>query len=569
MTRFLYVGVAFLGLWAAAGDAQLSPNSDAFARAGSPSSLSSEEAAETASANQSKSAPGAPSQAESAERAVSPPPEQAETERDSESPPSPAQPATNGVPFSRAWLVEEAKRLSKQPFAPATMTFPPSLANLTYDQYRSIRFKTAEAIWAGQHRGFSLDLLPPGFYYKTPVQLNLVEGNTATPLRFDSNLFDYGAGVQAPTDDSGLSYAGFAVRSPIKRPDYSDIFLVFQGASYFRAVGRDESFGLSARGLAIKTARPEGEEFPIFTRFWIERPAPHAQALTVHALLDSPSVVGAYTFRIAPGEETSMEVQATLFPRTELSAFGIAPLTSMFLFDESNRAQFDDFRDAVHDSDGVQMINGNGERIFRPLANPKTLQVSSFLGSNPQGFGLVQRERKFTAYQDYEARYDLRPSAWIEPNGDWGDGHVELVEIPSRREINDNIVLFWQPAESWEPGMAHEFSYRLLWGSEPPDGASLARVDATRSGLARDKARRDFVVDFRPPGEIPNEITPQLTASGGQILHARTEIVQPTGRYRVSFELDPEGADSIDMRLVLMDTDNKPWSETWLYRWTR
>ncbi len=240
----------------------------------------------------------------------------------------------------------------------------------------------------------------------------------------------------------------------------------------------------------------------------------------------------------------------------------------MFLFDASNRARFDDFRDAVHDSDGLEMVNGHGERIWRPLANPRTLQVSAFIDSSPRGFGLIQRKRKFSDYEDAEARYDRRPSLWIEPRGDWGRGDVELVEIPSDREIHDNIVAYWQPAK---PLPAHEpaaFSYRLRWTDEPLD-ESLARVVATRSGRAVNSDARSFVVDFHSPAEIPDDLAVEVTSSSGKILAPRGARVEAADNiYRAAFELDPGRSDAVELRLVLT-SKTRPWSETWLYRWTR
>ncbi len=227
---------------------------------------------------------------------------------------------------------------------------------------------------------------------------------------------------------------------------------MFQGASYFRAVAQHLLYGLSARGLAINTAEPSGEEFPAFTHFWIERPAPRASSIVIYALLESASTTGAYRFTVQPGVETVMDVELTLFPRADMHVVGIAPLTSMFLFDETNRGRLDDYRPEVHDSDGLQITSKTGEHIFRQLANPIKLQVSTFTTQPPQGFGLVQRSREQSDFQDFENLYERRPSAWVEPKGDWGAGAVELVEIPSGRESNDNIVAFWRPAQASESG---------------------------------------------------------------------------------------------------------------------
>jgi glucans biosynthesis protein len=439
---------------------------------------------------------------------------------------------------------------------------------LSYDQYRAIRFQKGASIWSGEDRTFTIDLFHPGFIYETPVNINIVT-DLARRVLFTNEIFDYGPEVTAvPTSNDARGYSGFRVRAPINRPDYLDEFLVFQGASYFRGVGRDQTYGISARGLAVRTARPEGEEFPVFTDFWIERPAKKASSLVIHAMLQSPSVVGAYTFTVTPGDETVIDVDMTLFPRTELTAYGIAPLTSMFLFDASARARFDDFRDAVHDSDGLEMVTGRGERVWRPLANPRALQVSGFIDKSPRGFGLLQRKRNFADFEDWEARYERRPALWVEPRGDWGEGHVELVEIPSDREIHDNIVAYWQSATPLPPGKAAEFSYRLRYTNEPLDD-SLARVVATRSGVAqRSPDQRAFVIDFKGATPPPDDLQITATSSPGQVLDARGSLVTETGAYRVSFELAPERADLVELRVVLTSKE-QPWSETWLYRWTR
>jgi len=470
----------------------------------------------------------------------------------------------------RAWLVELAGQLAALPYQPQEMPGLGELADISYDQYREIRSRPEVAIWRGEQRGFVLDLLHPGFFFKTPVQINLLEpGGRSVAIPFSSSLFSYGRGVTPPEQDAGLAFSGFRARYPINRPDVLDEIIVFQGASYFRAVARDQRYGISARGLAVKTASTDGEEFPAFTRFWIERPGLDADVLNIHAMLDSRSVTGAYTFQVRPGDDTVIEVEVDLFPRTDVTDIGIAPLTSMFLFDSANRSRFDDYRNAVHDSDGLQMLSGRNERIWRPLANPVMLQESMFVDDNPKGFGLVQRQRRFESYQDNEAHYELRPSAWVEPLGDWGHGFVELVEIPSDREYHDNIVAFWRPAETLLAGHSYHYAYRLHWCDDPPDGTLLARIAATRAGLTFDGKHRLFVVDFNLPTRmLPADLKPVVTASEGQLLDVTGEVVEPTSSYRVSFAFDPSGSDLSEFRLQLMSGD-EPWSETWLYRWTK
>ena len=471
-------------------------------------------------------------------------------------------------PFDRASLLARAAELAKQPHA---LPPPPEGEGprLTYDQYRSIRFDPAAAIWKNENRNFAVDLLYPGFIFDVPVNINLVVGGTARRVLFMNDKFAYGPEVPAVATGELGGYSGFRVRAPINAAGYFDEFLVFQGASYFRAVAKGQVYGLSARGLAVRTARAEREEFPYFTDFWIERPPEGATAIVIHALLQSPSVVGAYTFKAKPGEETVIDVDAALFPRVDLTAFGIAPLTSMFLFDSSNRMRFDDYRDAVHDSDGLQILNGRGERLWRPLANPRMVaQVSAFLDDSPKGFGLLQRKRAFGDYQDAEAQYDRRPSAWVEPSTEWGPGHVELVEIPSPREMNDNIVAYWQPADPIPAGQSRQFSYRLRFTVEPLDD-SLARVLGTRVGHSlNNDGHRSFVIDFKGAGDIPDGIVPEVWSSAGEVFAPRGQVVPQTGAYRVAFEFDPEGEEIVEMRVVL-HSGGKPWSETWLYRWTR
>lgn len=471
-------------------------------------------------------------------------------------------------PFDRAILEARAADLARRRHVQPVRPEAAGRERLTYDQYRAIRFKRDASIWAREDRTFSLDLFYPGFIFDTPVNVNLVVGQVARRVLFTNDVFEFGPEVPVIEARDGLGYSGFRVRAPLNRPDYPDEFLVFQGASYFRAVGRGQLYGISARGLAVRTARPEGEEFPAFTDFWIERPPRGAGQIVVHALLQSRSVVGAYTFTARPGAETVIDVEVTLFPRVDIEAFGIAPLTSMFLFDATNRARFDDYRNAVHDSDGLLILNGRNELLWRPIANPRTLQVSSFLDDGPKGFGLLQRKRRFGDFEDAEAQYDRRPSAWVEPKGDWGAGHVELVEIPTDLEINDNVVAYWQPRRPLAAGEPARFEYRLRFTSEPLDPV-LARVVATRVGQALQSGdQRSFVIDFQATGPVPPDLRLRVSTSAGRLLAPRWQFVQQTGVIRLSFELDPGRATLAELRAEVL-SGGRPWGETWLYRWTR
>jgi glucans biosynthesis protein len=299
----------------------------------------------------------------------------------------------------------------------------------------------------------------------------------------------------------------------------------------------------------------------------VERPDPRAKSIVIYALLDSVSATGAYRFTVQPGAETLMDVELTVFPRAEMRVVGIAPLTSMFLFDETNRGHLDDYRPEVHDSDGLMIESNSGEQIFRQLANPIQLQVSSFTTQPPKGFGLVQRSRQQSDFQDFENQYERRPSAWIEPKGDWGPGGVELVEIPSGRESNDNIVAFWRPARGLTPNHPAHFEYRITWLAEPALPKGMGKVVATRSGASIDGKRRVFILDFVGAGERIDGLRLELAVSRGKVSNATLMSNGAVHGLRASFEIDPNDADLIELHLRVMRGDT-PVTETWLYRWT-
>ncbi len=480
-------------------------------------------------------------------------------------------PATDGkgtprYRFDGNTVLDLARRTAGSAFVPKRLDNP-ALQQLSYDQYRDIRFNPIRAIWHTEQVPFRVELFPAGFLFQTPVVVSVVEGGLARDIASAPDSFALGNSIAKQLANQPLPLSGFRVRTRLNSRSVWDEFLVFQGASYFRSVARDTLYGLSARGLAIRTAHPTGEEFPAFTHFWIERPSANAAAIVVHALLDSPSTAGAYRFSVTPGVESVMDVDVTLFPRVALDNIGIAPLTSMFLFDESERARIDDFRDEVHDSDGLQIVTASGERVWRPLKNPTQLQVSSFTSQAPRGFGLVQRSRRVSDYHDLEAHYEQRPSVWIEPTSDWGAGAVQLFEIPTNNETNDNIVAFWRPTSVIPEGKPYHFSYRMRWNKQPKLTPALGKVTTTRSGPSFDGKRRIFVVEFTGTGRVIEGLRVDAGTSAGKLSNV---VVQPsplTKGVRASFELDPSNADVAELRLRLMRAD-KPVSETWLYRWT-
>jgi len=475
-----------------------------------------------------------------------------------------------GTPFSEAWLRTEARRLAAEPYRPPGPALPGALTELTYDDHRDIRFRTDQALWRGDDLPFEVQFFHPGGLFQTPVHIFEVRDGLAREVAYGAELFDYGANELPPLPED-LGFAGFRLHYPLNRPDYLDELVVFLGASYFRALGRGHQYGLSARGLAIDTATSQGEEFPAFTAFWLKRPLPGADRAMAYALLDSPSVTGAYTFIITPGDATVMDVSVALFPRTAVERLGVAPLTSMYLFGPNDRLGIDDFRPRVHDSDGLAVWTGSGERIWRPLVNPESLRISSFTDETPRGFGLVQRERDFEAYQDLEARYELRPTAWVQPLGDWGRGRVQLIEIPTDEEIHDNIVAYWVPETPVEPGRELSFGYRLHWCTRPPQPPAGGLVVATHVGAGSVPDSRKFVIDYAggPLDDLAPDapVEPVVTVWHGEVHNPVAVHNDAVGGWRLFFDMTSDADRPVEMRAFLR-LDDAALTETWSYQWT-
>ncbi len=479
--------------------------------------------------------------------------------------------AAEATPFSAADVLKQARALAAEKFMRPKADLPKAFQELSYDQYRDIRFKRERAIWASEGLPFVVELFHRGSLFTDPVAMYVVADGQARRIAYSPDLFTFGPSVPPPAEGPIADFAGFRLRAPINRPDSFDEFVLFQGASYFRATAKGQGYGLSARGLALNTGASEGEEFPFFRAFWIEQPTPQSSALVVHALLDSASTTGAYRLTIRPGDTTVMDVELTLYPRVELKQAGLAPLSSMFFFGPNDRAGIDDFRPAVHDSDGLAIWNGRGEWLWRPLTNPETLQVSAFSDNNPRGFGLLQRHRAFADYQDLETHYERRPSLWVEAIGDWGSGGVQLIEIPSKSEANDNVVVFWLPSHPLPAQAEYRFTYRLHWCWTPPAVPARATTADTRVGMGPEKGTRRFMIDF--VGGHLGELKPDapveaaITTSAGSVQHAVAQPNSATGGWRVSFVLALGSAALCELRCTLKLGDEL-LSEVWSYRWT-
>nr|WP_128637758.1 glucan biosynthesis protein D [Shewanella putrefaciens] len=481
-----------------------------------------------------------------------------------------------GEEFSYAWLKGHARTLAAESYVSHKGELPKSLQGMSWDDYQQFHFKKKAAMWRDQDSEFRAELFHLGLYFDTPVHIYELDESKAKLIEYSPSMFDYGKskvkGSQLPKD---LGFAGFRMQF---NTDWQRDVVAFLGASYFRAVGQEMQYGLSARGLAVDTALPKPEEFPMFTHFWLEKPKPGSNIATVYALLDSPSVTGAYRFDIEPGERLKMKVDAAIYPRKAIERLGVAPLTSMYMVGENDRRTGYDWRQEIHDSDGLAMHTGSGEWIWRPLANPENLRFNAYSDENPRGFGLMQRDRNFDHYQDDGVFYEKRPSLWIEPTGSWGKGSVQLVEIPTLDETFDNIVAFWNPAEPILPGQELLYSYNMYWGGIPPVQSPRARVVDTFTGLGgvvgqkRKYYSKRFVIDFAG-GTLPmlgkdTQVKAVISTSQGRVEIESARPLASINGYRAMFDVVPpeDSVEPINLR-VYLEVDGQPLSETWMYQW--
>lgn len=497
--------------------------------------------------------------------------------------PVPAHAAAPGgsQPFDFAVLKGHARALAQTPYQSPSTELPPGLAKIGYDAFQAIRFRPGRGLWAGDGLDFQLQFFHRGYKFTKRVRMFEVVQGQAREIAYDPAMFDLSAtGLDARTLRPELSFAGFRVHY---HTNWDADVAAFLGASYFRAVGSDSrQYGVSARGLSIGTGSERAEEFPDFTAFWFERPQPGSGRLTFYASLDSPSVAGAYRFDLYPGAPLVMDVDAVLYARNAIQRLGIAPLTSMYLCGENDRRVGDDWRPEIHDSDGLFMQTGSGERIWRPLTNPSGVHLYSYLDRDPRGFGLLQRDRVFDHYQDDGAHYEQRPSVWVAPRPlagtGWAEGAVMLLEYAARDETIDNVAASWVPARAPNPGDELLYSYRLRWGLDVASEGSLGRVVATRTGIGgvigqpRTHFSWRFAVDF-VGGELPTigkgvTVEPVIAASRGKIelTSARPQFAIKGYRAMFDLALADDSTEPIDLRMYLR-VGSEPLTETWVYQW--
>ncbi len=519
---------------------------------------------------------------------------------------------------AQAWSLDDVAALASQraatPFTPAPQAVPPELAQLSYDDYRDIRSAPERRLWRADKLAYEANFFHVG-RQGDPVRMHEVTAAGVQHLPYDPAQFNFGKNTLSPQRWGDIGYGGLRIFSQLNAATAKDELIVFSGASYFRALGAGQRYGLSARGLAVNTAGSAPEEFPRFTDFWLAKPADKGGPLTVYALLDAERMTGAYRFDIQPGEQTVVAVQARIYLRARNSAassaansatngpadkplttLGIAPLTSMFFFAENQPfpgQRSGDFRPEVHDSDGLMLATddgqGGGEWLWRPLQNPAKPLVTSFAMQRLKGFGLMQRDRNFSSYEDTEARYELRPSAWVTPLSGFGAGRVELLQFSTPDETHDNVAAYWVPDTLPAPGQPLVLAYQIAWQGKhqqlPPNGW----VTQTRRGIGYSKQGADalgqqvqFVVDFAGPAlaALPDDAQVQAitTASANaRVVESLAYRNPATGGWRMTLRverLNPSQTlppnqtkapiEPIELRAFLQHKHHS-LSETWTY----
>jgi glucans biosynthesis protein len=489
-----------------------------------------------------------------------------------------AAPNFESAPAFFEQLTAQALALAEKPAAPVQqMQLPRELANLDYDGYRKIRFRPERSLWRGEPGRFEVQFFHPGPSYRDPVSIAVLDQKEAEPVPFSTDLFSY-EGLDHPPSAEGLEFTGLRVHTPLNREDYRDELIAFHGASYFRALGKGNVYGVSARGLAIDLGSPKPEEFPVFTHFYLQKPGASDHSVWILALLESRRATGAYAFRVQPGVSTWVDVDARVFLRDAHAAIGLAPLSSMYLCGEEAPNCFGDFRPEIHDSDGVALWGSNGERLFRPLRNPKRTVTSSFRLDSPRGFGLLQRDRTFDHYQDLEAHYQDRPSVWVQPASGFERGSLRLLEIAARTETGDNIALAWVPDAPPPLPQRLDLRYRLHFAAAGDWSNAPGQVTATR--IARSAQRVRFLVDFAVPsagnppgnssggaeGRSAKGVEAVVSASNGRVTEQHLEENPFAHTLRASFEVEPEGKRDVELRAFLKSGPDT-LTETWSYAW--
>ncbi|MEM4248308.1 MAG: glucan biosynthesis protein G [Candidatus Nanoarchaeia archaeon] len=465
--------------------------------------------------------------------------------------------------------------IAAMPYKDHRRELPKWLKELTYDDLRKIRFNPKKAVWRSERLPFQLQFFHPGGNQIDQIKMHLIEKNGNEHVPFSQDLFEYEEGVIRGTLDGELSFSGFRLHYPLNRPDYLDELLVFQGATYYRALAEGLNYGISSRIIMIDPEKGEDEEFPSFTDFWVYMPEREATSIHLMGLFDSPSLAGAADFTVRPGISTYIDVKVFICSRKKSPIhYGIAPLKSMYWYGENSSWKWGDFRPEVHDSDGLLIHTSADQWIWRPLTNEGKMKKSFFVDDSPKGFGLLQRDRNFSSYRDLEAKYHMRPSVWIEPRDNWGQGYISLIEAPSTSEYNDNISAVWFPKQALEPGKSAEFSYRQIWFMDnknlPPIGKVCSTYAYQPAGSPAELKK--FIIEFYWPNvqadATSNTLDIHATAENAKIMNKHADYNFYENFYRVFFDAEVQDKSKPVELNVDICKEGKPITETWTYQWT-
>lgn len=481
--------------------------------------------------------------------------------------------AVERVAVNHDYVKQIAAEVAKEPYEPPREQVTSYFRKLGYDDYRKIRFLPDASLWRGDDLPFQVQFFHPGYLFNRTIELNEFTPTHAQPIPFSVKFFDYQNLTPSFWSRRGLNYAGFRVIHQLNAPEKWDEVISFLGASYFRALAKGQHYGISARGLALNAGGPATEEFPSFIEFWLGKPDADAKSLTLHALLAGPSVTGAYTFVVTPGDTTVVDVQASLFFRQGVELPGFAPMSSMFWYGENSPDRFGDFRPEVHDSDGLLVAPTKDERLWRPLTNPATILRTDFAAPALAGFGLLQRDRAFRSYEDLEAHYHARPGIWVEAVGPWPAGRVRLVEMPTKDEYHDNVTAFFTPDQPVAPGKPLDLHWRLHWTNQAVFAGPPGWVRATRQTVEDGRrGRARYVIDFDglPEKTVPAdaEVQADVAVRGAAKLEHQNVVrnaLDGSWRLVLIVTAEPDApASELRARLKLGE---RVLTETWAMTW--
>jgi glucans biosynthesis protein len=484
-----------------------------------------------------------------------------------------AVPTGNAEPFTAARVADLARALAAEAHRPPAPSPLDALGSATPEEMAAIRYKPAELVWASDNLAFAIEPLHRTRNLPGEVELHMVDGASATRMAYDPGKFDF-AKLKPPPASAQLGFTGFRVHHRGSDGKLNPVASLLN-ASIITAIAPNQGWGAISRPLTVRSGEQMAEEVPHIRGVWIEKPKPTATELIVHAVIDAPSLASAVRFTLRAGEATVIDTECMVFTRRQVDHFGLTPIQATYLSGPLDWPHADDMRPAVYEAGGVQMLTGSGEWVWRPITNRNRLQISGFVDNDPQGFGLIQRDRAFSAFLDDDNEWQRRPSVWIEPIGKWGQGEITLVEIPAASQNNKNIACYWRPKPALAAGSEGSFAYRQFWSWRPPGRPAGAIVTASRIGRIpgdTSEARTRFLLQFE--GEHLSDpakaatIVPTIWLSAGKVSALRAYRTPRQASMRVVFDLDAGGQPQVELRVALKQ-DAISMSETWLYRWTQ